>query len=152
MFRMQAVSIVAGALMAASLSAPVAFAADHQIQMVNKGPDGKPMQFDPAFLKVEPGDTVTFVAKDKGHDSMSIAGMLPEGADGWKGKINEEITVTFEKPGLYAYKCEPHFGMGMVGLIEVGGDVSNLEALKSVKLPGAAKKKMAALLEEAEAK
>lgn len=151
-FRMQTASIIGVALMAVAVSAPAASAADHQVQMANKGADGKPMQFDPAFLKVEPGDTVTFVPKDKGHDSMSVEGMIPAGAEPWKGKMNEQVTVTFDKPGLYGYKCEPHFGLGMVGLIEVGGDVSNLDALKAVKLPGAAKKRMAALLEEAEAK
>jgi len=134
---------------AASLASSGAMAADHQVEMMNKGPNGKAMQFDPAFLKIEPGDTVTFVPKDKGHDSMSIDGMLPEGAEPWKGKINEQITVTFTKPGLYGYKCQPHYGMGMVGLIEVGGDTSNLESLKAVKVVGAAKKRMADLFEQA---
>jgi pseudoazurin len=81
---------------------------------------------------------------------MSIDGMLPEGAEPWKGKINEQITVTFTKPGLYGYKCQPHYGLGMVGLIEVGDDTSNIETLKAVKLVGAAKKRMAELFAQAE--
>ena len=46
--------------------------------------------------------------------------MIPEVAEPWKGKINEEITVTFTQEGIYGYKCQPHFGLGMVGLIQVG--------------------------------
>jgi plastocyanin len=38
-----------------------ALAADHQVQMSNKDSEGRAMQFEPAFLKVAPGDTVTFV-------------------------------------------------------------------------------------------
>lgn len=135
---------------AVSFASSGAMAADHQVQMLNKGANGKAMQFDPAFLKIAAGDTVTFIPKDKGHDSMSIDGMLPEGAEPWKGKINEQITVTFTKPGLYGYKCQPHYPLGMVGLIEVGDDTSNLEALKAVKLVGSAKKRMAELFEQAE--
>ena len=30
-------------------------AAEHEVRMSNKGPDGQAMQFDPAFLKIEPG-------------------------------------------------------------------------------------------------
>jgi pseudoazurin len=143
-------SLLLAGFAAASLLSTAAMAADHQVEMVNKGPNGKAMQFDPAFLKIAPGDTVTFVPKDKGHDSMSIDGMLPEGAETWKGKINEQITVTFTKPGLYGYKCQPHYGLGMVGLIEVGDDTSNIETLKAVKLVGAAKKRMAELFAQAE--
>lgn len=107
------------------------------------------MQFEPAFLKVEAGDTVTFVATDKSHNSESLNDAIPEGADGWKGKINEEITVTFEAEGLYAYKCTPHLGLGMVGLIQVGDDANNLEAVQALRLPPKAKNLMQELVAEA---
>jgi pseudoazurin len=122
-----------------------ALAADHQVQMLNKGPDGQMMAFDPAFLQVAPGDTVTFVPTDKGHSSDSIDGMIPDGATPWQGKISQGITVTLTVPGVYGYKCLPHFGLGMVGLIEVGTNPSNLEAAKAVKLPPLAEKRMQAL-------
>src|SRR5690606_13822923 len=79
-------------------------AADHQVKMVNKDSEGRAMQFEPAFLAVAPGDTVTFVNADKGHNSESIKGMIPEGAEPWKGQINEEIKVTFDVEGVYGYK------------------------------------------------
>ncbi len=123
-----------------------AHAAEHEVQMLNKGPEGQPMQFDPAFLKIEPGDTVKFVATDKGHNAETILEMIPEGAETWKGKINEEITVTFNETGIYGYKCMPHFAMGMVGIIQVGDDVSNLDSAETAKLPGRAKTRMAELI------
>jgi pseudoazurin len=136
-------------LLAASLAfAGAAIAADHQVQMLNKGSDGAPMVFEPAFLKVEPGDTVTFVPTDKSHNAESIKGAIPEGAEAFKGKINEEITVTMATPGLHAVKCTPHYPLGMVALIQVGEDTSNLEAVSSTKYPGKAAERMALLLEK----
>ena len=134
------------AAVAVSVFASGALAADHEVQMLNRGSNGQPMQFEPAFLRVEPGDTVTFVATDKSHNSESLKDAIPEGATDWKGKINEEITVTFDVEGLYAYKCTPHLGMGMVGLIQVGEDSSNLEAVKSLKMPPKAKGLMEELI------
>src|SRR5690606_17558680 len=100
--------VATSALIAATLLAAPAWAADHQVQMLNKDSEGRPMQFEPAFLKIAPGDTVTFVPTDKGHNSEAFPNLIPEGAEPWKGKINEEITVTFTEEGFYAYKCQPH--------------------------------------------
>lgn len=123
-----------------------AFSAEHEVKMLNKGSDGQAMVFEPAFLKVKPGDTVKFVPADKGHDAETIPGMLPEGAQPFKGKLSQELTVTFEKPGLYGYKCVPHLGMGMVGLIQVGDDASNAAAIDGSKLPPLAKKRLSGFL------
>lgn len=134
--------IAAAALALACGTSAAALAADYQVKMLNKGPDGKMMEFDPAFLKISPNDSVTFVPTDKGHSSESIEGMIPDGAQPWKGGMSQKITVTFTKPGVYAYKCLPHFVLGMVGLIEVGSNPPNLDAATSVKLPPLAEKKM----------
>lgn len=131
-----AVAIVAA--LAASLTAGAAFAADHQVKMLNKGEKGV-MVFEPDLVNVAPGDTVTFVPTDKSHNAESIKGMIPEGAEPFKGKVNEEITVTFDKEGVYGVKCQPHYGMGMVALI-VAGTPTNLEEAKAVKQTGKAKK------------
>lgn len=119
-----------------------AHAANFEVLMLNKGTDGKTMGFSPSFLQIEPGDTVTFIPVDKGHNAETILDMIPAEAATWKGKMDEEFTVTFTVPGLYGYKCQPHFGMGMVGLIEVGGDKSNLSDLMEVRLPGKAQARM----------
>jgi pseudoazurin len=123
-----------------------ASAADHQIKMLNKGADGQTMVFEPAFVKIAPGDTVTFVPTDKMHNSESINGMTPDGAQPWKGKVSEQTTVSFTAEGLYGYKCLPHYAMGMVGVIQVGDSTANLDAFKAVKNAPFAQKRIDAAL------
>jgi pseudoazurin len=134
--------LVAAALLA--FAATPAIAANFDVQMLNKGADGA-MVFEPALIKVAPGDTVTFKPTDKGHNAETIAKMLPEGAETFKGKMGEEIVVTFTVPGAYGVKCAPHFAMGMVALVVVGDDPANLHEAKEVKLPKAAQARMDAL-------
>lgn len=143
--RAKFVGLSVASLIAASCASS-AFAAEFEVRMLNKGPDGTPMQFDPAFLQVAPGDTVTFVPADKGHNSESITEMTPEGAEPWKGKINEEVKVTFAQECTYGYKCQPHVGLGMVGVIQVGDTSPDAAAADKAKLPGKAKARMAELL------
>lgn len=126
------------ATLAGLLLAGVAQAADHQVQMLNKGEKGA-MVFQPAFILAAPGDTVTFIPTDKSHDAQSIKDMIPEGATPFKGKLNEQITITLDKEGVYGVKCLPHYGMGMVALIVAGNPV-NLEEVKAIKQTGKAKK------------
>ena len=76
-----------------------------------------------------------FVPTDKGHDVESIKGMLPEGVEPFKAKMNEAFDLTTTAEGVYGVKCTPHFPMGMVALIVVGDPSSNLEAAKAVKNP-----------------
>jgi pseudoazurin len=131
------------AAFAALVTAGGAQAADHEVQMLNKGEKGA-MVFQPDFIQAAPGDTVTFLATDKSHDAESIKGMLPEGAEPFKGKMSQPITVTVNAEGVYGVKCTPHYGMGMVAIIVVGQPV-NLEEAKTVKHPGKAKKVFADL-------
>lgn len=126
-------TMLAAAAITVSAALPTA-AADYQVQMLNKGASGM-MVFEPAYVQVQPGDTVTFVPTDKGHNVETIAGMLPEGADAFKSGFNEEYTVTFDVPGVYGVKCAPHFAMGMSALIFVGDDLANLDAAKAVSVP-----------------
>ena len=142
---------LAGIALGATLTlAGAASAAEHEILMLNKGEKGS-MVFQPAFVKAALGDTIHFVAKDKGHGVESIKGMLPDGATEFKGKINEEVTVTLDKEGVYGVKCPPHYGMGMVALIVVGEPV-NLEQAQAVKQSGKAKTVFADLFAQAAAK
>ena len=127
---------------------PAASAAEHEVRMLNKGEAGM-MVFEPAYLEIAPGDTVTFVVADKGHNAEVIKGMLPDGAEPFAGRINEEISVTFEAEGLYGYMCKPHYAMGMVGLIAVGDPTANLAEAREAKQPGKAKQVMAGLLDRA---
>lgn len=136
----------AGLLLA--LAAAPALAADHEVKMLNRGAAGM-MVFEPAYLEIAPGDTVTFVATDKSHNAEIIEGMLPTGAEPFKGAMNKDLTVTFETAGLYGYKCLPHYTMGMVGLVKVGDGGANLDAAQAVKHPGKAGTVMAALFDQA---
>jgi pseudoazurin len=141
----------AGLLIAGlALAAAPAAAKEHQVKMLNKGSDGKLMVFEPAFLKIAPGDTVRFLATSKGHNAESVAGMAPAGAPAFKGKINQEIVVRFAKRGLYGYKCLPHVNMGMVGLVQVGRASNKpAAAAAAAKLSGIGKKRMIELLGQA---
>ena len=96
-----------------------AVAAEIEVKMLNKGAEGA-MVFEPALVKIAPGDTVKFVATDKGHNAESIKGMLPADATPFVGKNGEDVAVTFDKPGIYGVKCLPHYGMGMVAMVVVG--------------------------------
>ncbi|BDA85413.1 pseudoazurin [Aureimonas sp. SA4125] len=117
----------------ACLSAP-ALAADFEVQMLNKGADGI-MVFEPVLTKVSPGDTVTFLPTDKSHNAESVKDMFPDGAEAFKGKVNEAIKVTFTVPGAYVVKCTPHYSMGMAAVIVVGDPAVNIEKIKTAKYP-----------------
>ena len=65
--------------------AGAAMAAEVEVKMLNKGAEGL-MVFEPALVKIEPGDTVKFVATDKGHNAETIKGMLPADAAPFVGK------------------------------------------------------------------
>nr|WP_166955628.1 pseudoazurin [Pseudochelatococcus lubricantis] len=127
------------------LSMP-ALAEDFRIEMLNKGKDGL-MVFEPSFLKVAPGDKVTFVPTDKTHSAETVKGLIPDGAEPFKGKVNEEISSSFTVPGAYLIKCLPHMPMGMVALVVVGdGAPANLDALKEAKLPKKARERLDAAI------
>ena len=104
------------------------FAAEHTVQMKNSGKDGI-MVFEPAILNVEVGDTVHFVPTDVSHNSELIDGLSPEGSVTWKGPLNQKVSVTIDKEGVYVYKCLPHISLAMVGVI-VAGEPTNLEDIK----------------------
>nr|WP_306930244.1 pseudoazurin [Agrobacterium larrymoorei] len=131
------------------MSAALSLAETVEVRMLNQGEKGS-MVFEPDYLHLQPGDTVKFIATHKSHNAATIDGMVPEGTKGFKGKINEEIEVTFERDGFYGIKCSPHFGMGMVMLIKVG-ETSLPESYRSVAVPARAKPRLDALFAEAEA-
>lgn len=135
-------SAAAVAALAVALPKGVLAATTHEVQMLNQHPEDKKLKmvFYPRIVVAEPGDTISFVATDKGHNSQSIDGMAPEGAAGWKGKINNGVEVTLDKPGFYGFQCAPHSALGMVGLVIVKGEgmMDNLEAAKAVKQRGKA--------------
>lgn len=128
----------ATALVLASLMGGAAYAETFEVQMLNKGSDGERMVFEPSLVKAAPGDTIKFIAANKGHNAETVKGMLPEGAEAFKGKINEEIEVTLTVEGVYGVICKPHYAMGMVMTIVVG-DVTAPEDFLAGRVPKKAK-------------
>jgi pseudoazurin len=102
--------------------------------------------FNPMVITIAPGDTVswtnmnghitntTFTEADGDHK------YIPEGAEGWMSQMGENFTtqpLTVE--GVYLYKCDPHWGAGMGGVVIVGNP-TNLEAIKATDPKGALKR------------
>jgi len=105
-------------------------AANFVVKELNTGPGGT-FVFDPTFLHVQPGDTVTFEATDLGHNSKSV--LVPTGAKPWESEISKSLTITLSQPGVYIYECVPHNLFGMVGVIQVGAAVNKAEADKQAQ-------------------
>ena len=115
------------------------------LEMLNKRDDGEKMVFSEDVVKVDVGDTIKWLATNKGHNVEFIAG--PDGATlPPKSGLNKDVSVKFEKPGVYLYICTPHKVMGMIGLVVVGGDLSNKDSIAGVKMIGRGKKKLASLI------
>lgn len=140
--------VLAAALCLAAASA--ASAADYKVQMKTQGSAGGIMVFEPSYLAVQPGDTVTFQPVDQGHNAASVEGMIPAGAQPFAGKLNEEVKVTFTQPGVYGYECTPHYPMGMVGVVVVGPrPPANLAEAQAAEHPARAKAVFDELLKQA---
>ena len=116
----------------------MAYSADMSIDMLNKLGKEK-MFYSVDVAEIDAGDTITWLPASKGHNVHFIAG-----PDGWdlpkKSKNNKEVAITFDKPGIYLYQCTPHASMGMIALVIVGGDTSNLDAIAKAKVRGKSKK------------
>ena len=114
-------------------------AADVTLEMLNKL-DKESMVFSEKVVKINVGDTVFWRATDKGHNVEFIKGGTPEGVEKFKSKYNIDTEYKFTIPGIYAYWCTPHKGMGMIGFVVVGGDKSNLDSIKAIRFMGKSKK------------
>ena len=136
-----------GLLMAMATSA---FAEDATVEMWNKDPEDKKrkMVFSEEIVVVEPGESVTWLATDKGHNVQMIDG--PDGYDlPKKSKLSKDVTLTFDQPGVYVYVCTPHASMGMIGIVVVGElTQEGIDAVRDAKVKGKSKKKFKALLAE----
>ena len=115
------------------------FSADQTIEMLNKL-DKEFMVYSQKIVNIEVGDSVLWRATTKGHNVEFIKGGVPEGVEKFRSKLNKDVQYKFEIPGIYAYWCTPHKGMGMIGFVVVGNDKSNLENIKKIKYQGKSKK------------
>ena len=117
------------------------------VEMLNKDADGNKMVYSQEIVEIGVGQIVKWIPTSKGHNVEIIA--APEGFDiPKKSKNSKEVEIQFGVPGIYYYWCTPHKGMGMIGLVVVGEDISNIDDIASAKAMGKSKKKLKALLEE----
>ena len=118
-------------------------AASYEIEMLNKLEKEK-MLFSKKVIKIDINDEVLWKSVDKGHNVEFIG--MPDGALKYKSKISKDAVYKFSKVGIYLYQCTPHKAMGMIGIVVVGNDTSNLEVVKKAKVYGKSKKILKSLL------
>jgi len=99
----------------------------HVVKMLNEGNQGA-MIFEPAFIKINTCDSITFEMTDAGHNAVTVA--APNDSIPFDTEYKPSTTVQFDTNGLYLYKCTPHAMMAMAGLIQVS-DASNKDAMIS---------------------
>lgn len=126
-----------------------ATAAEIEVKMLNKGADGERMVFEPAVITADIGDTIRFVPTDKGHNSATVKGGLPEGAERANGKINRELVYEITESGIHVFKCTPHLGMGMIAVVIADNDMANESAVSSLRMPKKSKQRLNEYLEQA---
>ena len=142
---------IVSAFAVSTLAAQVAPAAEVTVEMLNRDKAANISNaFKPGLVKIKPGDTVKWVATSPGHNVSFVHGGVPAGVAVFTSGFTKEIAYKFDKPGIYLYRCTPHFGMGMVGLVAVGGDKSNLAAVKAAYVPPMAKKRLEPLFTDLE--
>ena len=116
-----------------------------EIDMLNKLEKEK-MVYSIKVAKVGFGDTIIWKSVDKGHNVEFVE--MPEGVEKFKSKISKDAEFKFEITGIYLYICTHHKAMGMIGLVVVGDDLSNLDNIKKAKMKGKSKKVFKELLKE----
>lgn len=77
------------------------------------------VRFDPPFIFIQPGDQVSW-ERMPSHNVETIDSMVPEGQEKINSELGENVFVTFDTPGIIVYKCTPHWGNRMGGVIVVG--------------------------------
>ena len=123
----------------------VGYSKEVVIDMLNKRDDGQRMVYSQDVVKISVGDTIKWLPTQPGHNVEFVAG--PEGMElPPKSIINREVIMKFDIPGIYLYVCSPHSIMGMIGIVVVGDDISNKEAIASYDIGGRANKKLKTLL------
>ncbi len=120
------------------LISTTAYSASETIEMLNKS-GNEMMVYSKKVVKINVGDSVLWKASTKGHNVEFIKNGVPEGVDKFKSKMNVDVEYTFTVPGIYAYWCTPHKAMGMIGLVVVGDDKSNIDKIKSIRFVGKSK-------------
>ena len=144
--------LVAAVLASSVLAQQAALAAEVTVQMASFDKATRMSNvFSPGLVRINKGDTVKWVSDSTVHNVAFVDGGVPSGVAPFISTAAKEISYTFQKPGIYLVKCAPHAGIGMVGLVLVGGDKSNLAAVKAATVSLQARKRLEPLFAEIEA-
>ena len=121
-----------GGSLAVLLARTADAAADDVLEIGMQGDaDGSHVWFDPAGLRVRPGQTVRWTNRDKGnshtvtayHPDFERPLRIPGTAAPFDSDYllpGESFSAVFSVEGVYDYYCVPHEHAGMVGRIVVG--------------------------------
>ncbi len=98
------------------------------------------VKFESVFVFIEAGDKVSWENMN-GHNVESIDELVPEGTEKFNTTVGDDVTLTFDEPGVFVYKCTPHWGARMGGIIVVGQpedamEIANAYLAKVDKLKG----------------
>ncbi|MEM6355227.1 MAG: plastocyanin/azurin family copper-binding protein [Pseudomonadota bacterium] len=113
---------------AAKAEAEAAAAAEAEAAAAAAAPETEPethvveargVKFAPMVTFINPGDTVAW-ERMASHNVETIDEMVPEGQPKVKTELGEEYFTTFDTVGIVVYKCTPHWGARMGGIIVVG--------------------------------
>ncbi len=88
------------------------------------------VQFEAAFIFIDAGDKVSWENMN-GHNVESIDELVPAGTEKIMTTVGDDVTLTFDKPGIYVYKCTPHWGARMGGVIMVGQPDNAMETVSA---------------------
>lgn len=106
-----------------SVSSTVALAEDTTVKAVG-------VKFDSVFVFIEAGDKVSWENMN-GHNVESIDELVPEGTEKINSAVGDDVTLAFDETGIFVYKCTPHWGARMGGIIMVGQPEDAMEIAKA---------------------
>jgi len=109
MFHLERASLVA-----AAFALGVSAAQAETIEVKGQG-----VKFVPDLIRVNVGDTIAFRSMST-HFVEIVKGMWPEGAPEMKSDMSKDYDYQVIKEGLYVFKCPPHWGARMGGVMVVG--------------------------------
>lgn len=110
-------------LTAALIVGSTAMAEEHIVKVITDNENGI-TAFQPKFLVIKKGDTVTWVnTMNDLHNVITYPDGFPKGGKGFESPYlkqeGDTWSYTFEEKGTYQYHCIPHIFMGMRGTITV---------------------------------
>lgn len=77
-------------------------------------------RFEPDLVRLQPGETVTFLNSRGEHTVHSVGELWPAGVPSVSISNQPSVVVRFDVAGVYGFRCARHGRYGMVMLVVVG--------------------------------